>query len=232
MTQTRGRASGPASVDRYLLPQERKLRVITVRRHPAVLIVPIALAVAGLVVAFLLTATLLRSNAPLRDGVWILWILLALNLIWKAVNWAVDYFVVTSQRIMLTSGLLTRKVGMMPLGKVTDMSFQRSFAGRMFGYGEFIIESAGQDQALRTIDHIPYPEQLYLEVCEMLWPPAPPPDCKMCNGSGNVVIAEERRLVTVTCPNCDGTGKLPDPAPRYDDTIVAGADPNADPYED
>ena len=44
---------------------------------------------------------------------------------WKAVNWAVDYFVVTSQRIMLTSGILTRKVAMMPLGKVTDMSFQR-----------------------------------------------------------------------------------------------------------
>ena len=172
MTQTRGRrASGPASVDRYLLPQERSERVITVRKHPAVLIVPIAVTVAGLVGAFLLSATLLSTNAPLRDVVWIIWIGLALNLIWQAVNWAVDYFVVTSQRIMLTSGLLTRKVGMMPLGKVTDMSFQRSFGGQLFGYGEFIIESAGQDQALRNIDHIPYPEQLYLEVCEMLWPP-------------------------------------------------------------
>ncbi len=163
---------------------------------------------------------------------WLLWIGLALNLIWKALNWAVDYFVVTSQRIMLTSGVLTRKVGMMPLGKVTDMSFQRSFAGRMLGYGEFIIESAGQDQALRTVDHIPYPEQLYLEICEMLWPPAPHPDCKMCNGSGNVVLAEERRLVTVTCPNCDGTGKAPEPGARYDDTIVEGANPNTDPNED
>jgi hypothetical protein len=39
----------------------------------------------------------------------------------------------------------------------------------MLGFGEFIVESAGQDQALRVIDHIPYPEQLYLEVCEMLF---------------------------------------------------------------
>ena len=59
---------------------------------------------------------------------------------------------------------------MMPLSKVTDMSFRRSFAGRIFGYGEFIVESAGQDQALSRIDHIPYPEQLYLEVCGMLFP--------------------------------------------------------------
>ena len=233
MTQTRGRrASGPASVDRYLLPQERSGRVITVRKHPAVLVVPIAVTVAGLVGAFLLSATLLRTNAPLRDVVWILWIGLALYLIWKAVNWAVDYFVVTSQRIMLTSGLFTRKVGMMPLGKVTDMSFQRSFGGQLFGYGEFIIESAGQDQALRNIDHIPYPEQLYLEVCEMLWPPAPPPDCKMCNGSGNVMLAEERRLIAVTCPNCDGTGKAPQPAVGFEEPHVESSDPNHDPNED
>jgi uncharacterized membrane protein YdbT with pleckstrin-like domain len=90
-------------------------------------------------------------------------------MIWKAINWAVDFFVVTSHRILLTSGVLTRKVAMMPLTKVTDMSFQRTFAGRLLGFGEFIVESAGQDQALRNIDHIPYPEQLYLEVCGMLF---------------------------------------------------------------
>ena len=232
MTQTRGRVAGPASVDRYLLPQERRLRVITVRKHPAVLILPIALAVGGLVAAFLLSATVLQTQSQARVVAWLLWLGLALNLIWKVINWAVDYFVVTSQRMILTSGVLTRKVGMMPLGKVTDMSFQRSFAGRLLGYGEFIVESAGQDQALSTIDHIPYPEQLYLEVCEMLWPPTPAPDCKMCNGSGNVVLAEERRLVTVTCPNCDGSGKAPDPNSRYDETVVDGANPNTDPNED
>ena len=59
---------------------------------------------------------------------------------------------------------------MMPLGKVTDMSFQRSLLGRMLGYGEFILESAGQDQALATVQYIPYPETLYLEVCSMLFP--------------------------------------------------------------
>ena len=40
---------------------------------------------------------------------------------------------------------------MMPLNKVTDMSFQRSFPGRLMGYGEFIVESAGQNQALDRV---------------------------------------------------------------------------------
>ena len=63
----------------------------------------------------------------------------------------------------------THKVNMMPLAKVTDMSFQRSAMGRLLGYGEFIVESAGQNQALRNVDRLPYPEQLYLEVCGLIF---------------------------------------------------------------
>jgi uncharacterized membrane protein YdbT with pleckstrin-like domain len=160
-------ATGPAAVNRYLLPNEQQ--VITVRRHPAVLIGPSVLALVGLLAAGVLTATVLHGNNALVYAVWIGWAVLFGRMIWKAINWAVDFFVVTSHRILLTSGVLTRKVAMMPLTKVTDMSFQRTFAGRLLGFGEFIVESAGQDQALRNIDHIPYPEQLYLEVCGMLF---------------------------------------------------------------
>jgi membrane protein YdbS with pleckstrin-like domain len=164
MIRTATTRNDPAEVDKYLLPKEDC--VATVRRHPAVLIVPTAQAVGGLLAAFALTATVLRDRgAALIWIVWGLWGLLMIRLIWEAVNWAVDYFVITSKRILLTSGVFTRSVAMMPLSKVTDMSFRRTFAGRMLGYGEFVVESAGQDQALRTIDHIPYPEELYQIVC-------------------------------------------------------------------
>jgi uncharacterized membrane protein YdbT with pleckstrin-like domain len=164
MSRTMATKNEPAGVDRYLLPREE--RVATVRRHPAVLLVPSAQAVAGLLVAFVLTATVLRGHGALLIWiVWGLWAVLMLRLVWEAVNWAVDYFVITSERILLTSGVFTRSVAMMPLSKVTDMSFHRTFAGRLLGYGEFVVESAGQDQALRNIDHIPYPEQLYRVVC-------------------------------------------------------------------
>jgi uncharacterized membrane protein YdbT with pleckstrin-like domain len=161
-------ATPPAEVNKYLLPHEHQ--VITVRKHPAVLIGPIAITVAGLIAAAVLSYTLFRSYGVLLAAVWILWGVLLLRLLLKTATWAVDYFVVTSHRMILTEGLVTRKVAMMPLVKVTDMSFQRSFMGRLFGYGEFILESAGQDQALRTVDHIPYPEQLYLEVCGLIFP--------------------------------------------------------------
>jgi membrane protein YdbS with pleckstrin-like domain len=165
-------ATPPADVDKYLLPHEQQ--VITVRRHPAILIGPILLTVAGLIVAAVLSDTLLAHAGAALWIVWLLWGILLLRLILKAFAWAVDYFVVTSHRMILTSGLITRKVAMMPLVKVTDMTFQRDFLGRVFGYGTFILESAGQDQALSNVEYIPYPEQLYLEVCALLFPSKDP----------------------------------------------------------
>ncbi|MCC5576913.1 PH domain-containing protein [Microtetraspora sp. AC03309] len=161
--------SAPSSVNRYLLPHEHQ--VIMVRRHPAVLLRPVAEIFGGLILAGLLSKWL--SDAGGSEAlviVWWAWLLLLIRFVWKVAEWSVDYFVVTSQRMLLTTGLITRKVAMMPLAKVTDMSFQRSLLGRMLGYGEFVMESAGQDQALRSVPYIPYPETLYLEVCQMIFP--------------------------------------------------------------
>jgi uncharacterized membrane protein YdbT with pleckstrin-like domain len=160
--------TAPASVNRYLLPHEQQ--VITVRKHPAVLINPVAAVLGGLVAAGVLSGSIARGNNLVLDLIWLGWGFLLLRLIWRVANWSVDYFVVTSARMLYTTGILTRKVAMMPLTKVTDMSFQRSATGRMFGFGSFIVESAGQDQALRVVTYVPYPEQLYLEVCGLIFP--------------------------------------------------------------
>ena len=157
----------PASVNRFLLPHERQ--VITVHQHPAVLIRPIFEVLVGLAIAGWLTTVFAKSNSVAVLIIWILFGILLLRLIIKVFEWVETYFVVTSQRFLLATGLVTRKVNMMPLSKVTDMSFQRSAMGRILGYGEFILESAGQDQALNKVDHLPYPEQLYLEVCGLIF---------------------------------------------------------------
>jgi len=124
----------------------------------------------GLVIAAVISATVGRHEAALVGFVWIAWAFPLIWLVFKVWEWSQDYFIVTSRRMLLATGVVTRKVAMMPLVKVTDMSFQRSTLGRLLGYGEFILESAGQDQALRVVDYLPYPEQLYLEVCGLIFP--------------------------------------------------------------
>jgi uncharacterized membrane protein YdbT with pleckstrin-like domain len=155
----------PARVNRYLLPHERQ--VISVHQHPAVLFRPVLEVLVGLAIAGWLSNEVHNGIALLV--IWVLWGLLFLRLAVKVFEWTETYFVVTSQRFLLATGLVVKKVNMMPLTKVTDMSFQRSTMGRILGYGEFILESAGQDQALNRVDHLPYPEQLYLEVCGLIF---------------------------------------------------------------
>jgi hypothetical protein len=163
-------ATTPKSVSKYLLPHEHQ--VITVRKHPAILLRPVIFTVAGLILAAVLTG-FARHNGTAVLIIWLLWLIPLGYLTAAVIEWTDNYFIVTSERMLLISGLTTRKVAMMPLVKVTDMSFQRNAQGRLLGYGTFILESAGQDQALRVVDHLPYPEQLYLEVCGLIFPSFP-----------------------------------------------------------
>ena len=165
MRQVSPAASVPASVSRYLLPHERSC--ITVRKHPAELAGPLILAVGGLVAAGELTRRSVRPKI-----VWGGYLSVLLYFLQRVAAWQATYFTVTDSRMILVSGFAVRKVAMMPLARVTDMSFQRSALGRLLGYGEFIVESAGEEQALRTIDFLPYPDQLYLEVCGLIFPGA------------------------------------------------------------
>jgi membrane protein YdbS with pleckstrin-like domain len=156
----------PAAVYRILLPHER--RVITVRLHPAILIGPVAQTLGGLALAGLIS-TIAHLDSTVLLVVWLLWLILVGRLLFKIYEWLEDYFVVTSARLLLARGVFKKTVSMMPLTKVTDMRFERSPIGRLLGFGTFIVESAGQEQALRTIDHLPYPEQLYIEVCGLIF---------------------------------------------------------------
>jgi hypothetical protein len=163
----------PAVVYRVLLPHER--RVISTRFHPAVLIGPVAATLGGLALAGLLS-TIARLDSTILLIIWLAWLILVIRLLFKIYAWLDDYFVVTSKRLLLATGVFTKTVNMLPLTKVTELRFERSASGRLFGYGKFIVDSAGNDHVLKEVDHLPYPEQLYLEVCSLIFKEDPGDD--------------------------------------------------------
>jgi uncharacterized membrane protein YdbT with pleckstrin-like domain len=103
----------------------------------------------------------------------VVWGLVALWAAWRVGDWWFDRFVLTSRRVMVVSGMVSRKVAMMPLARVTDMAYNQSPLGRLLGYGSFILESAGQDQALREVHHLPHPRELYLLMLDEMYGPDP-----------------------------------------------------------
>ncbi|MGW6005518.1 PH domain-containing protein [Oerskovia enterophila] len=154
---------------RYILPGERV--VLATRAHWGKLAEPVATTFA----AFLVVAWLVSASGPtVGDGalmLWWVWLAVAVRLLWKVLDWRNEWFVATDKRMLLMFGLVTHKVAMMPLGKVTDMSYSRSIVGRVLGYGQFILESAGQDQAMSRINWVAKPDATYRKLCDTIFIP-------------------------------------------------------------
>src|SRR5690242_13513203 len=148
---------------RYLLEGERI--VTAVHQHWAKVAEPVATTLLGLVVALWLDSVIPPNTGHVADILWWLWILLALRAAWKLLEWRHDWFVATDKRLILTYGVFTQKVAMMPLSKVTDMSYNRSLLGRVAGFGTFVMESAGQEQALHHVNWVPDPDHTYRAIC-------------------------------------------------------------------
>lgn len=156
----------PREVDEYVLPTER--RVIRFRRHWVVIVNEVVQATV-LMVVLMIGAALLPEGPVLSNLLWYGGLLVLIKACYKVSEWWVEKVVITDKRVMLTQGVFTQKVGMMPLGKVTDLTFERTLNGRMMGYGTMIIESAGQIQALNRIDFLPDPEEVYEAISELVF---------------------------------------------------------------
>jgi uncharacterized membrane protein YdbT with pleckstrin-like domain len=165
-------------VARYLFPTERFRGEW--RRHPIHLSTPLSVGIiatvalgglAGFMAGYAAQATFAGAGwvMPLSILVWVgtmAWVG------WQIAYWHYYRFILTNKRVMLVQGIIARDVAMMPLLRVTDMKYEQSPMGRMLNYGTFVIESAGQDQALREIAYLPNPNDLYLRVVEEMYEPA------------------------------------------------------------
>jgi membrane protein YdbS with pleckstrin-like domain len=136
-----------------------------VHHHWAKVAEPVATVVAALVLVLLLDSSLPATLGNVANLLWWAWFVLIGRALWKLLSWRNEWFVATDKRLILTYGLVTQRVAMMPLVKVTDMSYNRSPMGRLLGYGTFVMESAGQDQALHRVEWVPSPDQTYRAIC-------------------------------------------------------------------
>jgi membrane protein YdbS with pleckstrin-like domain len=66
-------------------------------------------------------------------------------------------YVLTNARVLKITGLLTRRVQSIPLGKVTDLSFKQSLMGRWLSYATVRIESANEESGLRDLSGVKDP---------------------------------------------------------------------------
>ncbi len=77
-------------------------------------------------------------------------------------RWRTTHYVITSHRVMVRRGLLTKTGKDITLSKITDVSFEQTLFDRMINAGSLHIESAGDspDEDLRNIPQSNHVQQL------------------------------------------------------------------------
>ena len=60
--------------------------------------------------------------------------------------------------------MLSTRLATMPLSRILDITVDKPFTGRIFGYGHVIFESAAQEQGLREIRFVGRPDDRDLTI--------------------------------------------------------------------
>jgi len=160
----------PRELDRYLFATEKDQ--FRLRQHWFRIIKPILAAVGGIVLYVVLLGVFQTMNPGLGTILFFALVVAPLLwLLWDYLDWQREWFLVTDRRIMLVHGIIVRRVAIMPLSKVTDMAYNRTPMGKIFGYGEFVFESAGQDQALTRVPYVSQPDLHYRQISALIFAP-------------------------------------------------------------
>lgn len=110
---------------------------------------PVAYAIGSLVLMVLL----FLPDIPIIDWIGIALLLVALaNLAVVYGKWATTHFVLSSERLIFRSGVLTKAGVEIPLDRVNNVNFRQKLFERMIGAGDLLIESAGESGQSRFSD--------------------------------------------------------------------------------
>jgi uncharacterized membrane protein YdbT with pleckstrin-like domain len=128
------------------LTQDEHL-VLLLHPHWKTLIRPFAVAV--LVIAIALIAEVLipsNSAAPVERLVVAAVAILAvmLGLIVPVLRWRTTTYELTTRRMRVRSGIVTRHGRDIPLARINDVSFEKGLLDRLLGSGRLVVESAGE----------------------------------------------------------------------------------------
>lgn len=137
-------------VDQYLTFQGGEQKVLEVPKHWMAVFHPICRCMFGVAMS---------AWAVSFTG-FLFWLLMFVGWVfvcesgWRCVAVFRDRFVITTTRVFRFSGVLGTVRASVPIGRFTDSTVKHTWLGRMFGYGHFRFETAGQKQDLEKIRFI------------------------------------------------------------------------------
>jgi len=121
---------------------------------------------AALVLLIMLPSSLAKT--PVRLGIGAVAIVAAIA--WCAVpllRWRTTTYELTSRRLRLRSGILTRTGRDFPLSRISDITFTHGLLDRILGSGQLVVESAGEHGQL-VLTEIPHVQQVQAQLFQLV----------------------------------------------------------------
>ncbi len=145
--------------DRSLPADEQP--VLVLRPHWKTLIRPLLLAV--VVVALAFVGELISSGKDATAVRLVIAVVAILVLmVWLAVpvlRWRTTVYELTTKRLRMREGIVTRRGRDIPLVRINDVSFEKGLLDRLLGAGRLVVESAGEHGQI-LLNDIPHVEQV------------------------------------------------------------------------
>jgi uncharacterized membrane protein YdbT with pleckstrin-like domain len=135
--------------------------ILDLRPHWWFLSGPIAAVVLTVALTIFVAAIGAASAVPIAALVLVLGAVVWLSV--RLLRWTTTNFVVTTDRLIFRTGVLSKHGREIPLERVNDITFHASLFERMIGAGDLVIESAGE-RGQQMFTDIPHPMQVQNEV--------------------------------------------------------------------
>jgi len=128
------------------------------------------LAGSSIVLAGSLAFAIVVSNVihgPAHDPVLIACLVLVLvalaRFVRRYARWATTNMVLTTDRLILRAGVLSKSGREIPLERINDLAYHQSLLERLIRAGDLVVESAGE-RGQETLRMVPSPERVQQEI--------------------------------------------------------------------
>ena len=145
--------------------------VIAVHQHWKVLVGPMVLAVL-IVAAALVAGVMIPFGKDAAVGGLVLTVVALVAVAYVVgmplLRWRTTTYELTSRRLRMRKGIIAREGKDLPLGRITDVSFETGLLDRLFGSGTLVVESPGERGQVRLteIPHIQYVQSALFQLVE------------------------------------------------------------------
>ena len=151
-----------------LSPDEQP--VLVLHPHWKVLIRPVLIAILVVAVALIAEVLIPHGSAAAAGRLVVAAVAVLALMLWLMIpvlRWRLTTYELTTKRLRLRTGIVTRSGRDIPLIRISDVSFQQGLLDRLLGSGRLVVESAGEHGQI-VLTEIPRVERVQATLFQLV----------------------------------------------------------------